>query len=581
MEVLTVEHLSFTYPQASSPALEDVGFALAPGEFVTLCGATGSGKSTLLRLLKRELSPRGEQSGRILLCGEPADSLPPRQAARTVGFVMQQPEQQLVTDRVWHELAFGLENLGLPRELIARRVAETAGYFGIADWYDREVDTLSGGQKQLLCLAAAVAMQPALLLLDEPTARLDPIAASAFFDTLRRLNRDLSVTVLLSEHRLEQALPLSDRMLVLEGGRLREDGAPRRVIPRLAGSPALLRAMPAAARLGAALGAAECPLTVREGREWLGRHCIPPAGGTDSSAAPAVNPDAPAAPAAGSSASAPAAAPGACAPAGFSGARRESAALELREVWFRYEKQTPDVLRGLSLTVRQGEIFCVLGGNGSGKTTALGVAAGLLRPYGGGVRVFGRRLRAYPGQSLYRGCLALLPQDVQTVFLRNTVREELADAGTDASALPFDLGRLLDRHPYDLSGGEQQLLALARVLASSPRLLLLDEPTKGLDAGARENLIGILRDLRNAGMTVVAVTHDVDFAALCADRCALFFRGQTVSEGTPEAFFSENRFYTTAASRITRGYFDRVVTVEQAIARCAACLRREAADADD
>ncbi|MCR5681360.1 MAG: energy-coupling factor ABC transporter ATP-binding protein, partial [Clostridiales bacterium] len=246
--------------------------------------------------------------------------------------------------------------------------------------------------------------------------------------------------------------------------------------------------------------------------------------------------------------------------------REEAApALQFSDVWFRYDRNAPDVLRGLTLTVREGECYAILGGNGSGKTTALSAAAGILRPYAGQIRVYGKKLRDWRNQSLYRDCLAMLPQDVQTVFLCNSVREELAEAGADPASLPFDLSSLLNRHPYDLSGGEQQLVALGKVLAAKPRLLLLDEPTKGLDAGMKERLLGLLGDLRRSGMTIVAVTHDVEFAAVFADRCALFFRGEAVSTGTPRELFSKNSFYTTAAARMTRGFYDGAVTVEDAV----------------
>ena len=535
MALVSVENLSFTYAGASSAALRDVSFAVEAGEFAAICGPTGCGKSTLLRLLKREIAPRGERSGRILLDGEEQDALDPLRSAAAVGFVMQKPEEQIVTDKVWHELAFGLENLGMPQGEIAARVAETAAYFGIEDWFEQSTATLSGGQKQILNLAGVIVMEPALLLLDEPTAQLDPIAASEFIAALRRLNRELGLTVLIVEHRLEEIVPAADRLIVMEDGRVTDSGRPSDVIGRMRGTP-LCTAMPAAAQLWQMTGGAggdPCPLDVRGGRQYLTRNFA-------NRIRSLPIPETP--------------------------EREEAApALQFSDVWFRYDRNAPDVLRGLTLTVREGECYAILGGNGSGKTTALSAAAGILRPYAGQIRVYGKKLRDWRNQSLYRDCLAMLPQDVQTVFLCNSVREELAEAGADPASLPFDLSPLLDRHPYDLSGGEQQLAALGKVLAAKPRLLLLDEPTKGLDAGMKERLLGLLGDLRRSGMTIVAVTHDVEFAAVFADRCALFFRGEAVSTGTPRELFSKNSFYTTAAARMTRGFYDGAVTVEDAV----------------
>ena len=535
MEILAVEDLSFTYPQCSSPAVRDVSLRLERGEFAVLCGATGSGKSTLLRMLKRELVPNGEMSGRVTFCGLPLGELSPADSASRIGFVMQRPEQQIVTDKVWHELAFGLENLGVPQDEIARRTAETASYFGIINWYGSDTAELSGGQKQLLNLAAVLVMQPELLILDEPTAQLDPIAASDFIATLRRLNQDFGITILLAEHRLEEVIPVCDRLIIMENGGISANGSPREVIASLRERPELLCGMPAASRLYAALdGRGECPLTVREGRDYI-------ASGFRNEIRSLPVPE-----------------------------RTSSGetALEFRDVFFRYEKNSPDVLSGLSLKIMSGELFCILGGNGSGKTTALSAAAGILRPYCGDIRIFGKKQKDYRNRSLYRECLAMLPQDVQTVFLRNTVREELDEVGADLSALPYDLSHLLDKHPYDLSGGEQQLTALAKVLAAKPKLLLLDEPTKGMDAATKQGIADVLKKLRDSGITVVSVTHDVEFAALCADRCAMFFGGQIVSAGAPEEFFTANTFYTTAVSRMTRGIFDRTAVLSDAVELC-------------
>lgn len=525
MELLTVENLTFTYPDCSIPAIENLSFSVNAGEFTVVCGATGSGKSTLLRLLKPELTPLGEKTGRISY----------KKAPCIIGFVMQNPQQQIVTDKVWHELAFGLENMGIPQETIARRIAEMASYFGIESWYDMRVSQLSGGQKQLLNLAAVMVMNPDVLILDEPTAQLDPIATSDFIATLKKLNNDFSLTVIIVEHRLEELIPICDKLMVLEQGTILAQGAPRKVIAKLQDREELLYAMPTAARLYHMLSAdGTCPLTVREGRAFVERNFSNRMRMLPQEAY----------------------------------AHSDRCALEFRNVYFRYAKSSADVLQDLTFKVYENEIYCILGGNGSGKTTSLCVAASFLQPYSGTIRVFDKKVKEYKNQSLYKGALAVLPQDVQTVFLKNTVAEELADGGVDVQRLPFDLSALYEKHPYDLSGGEQQLVALAKVLATRPKLLLLDEPTKGLDAYKKQQMIAILKQLKASGVTVVVVTHDVEFTALCADRCGLFFRGSIVSEGVPAEFFSENSFYTTAASRMTKGYYDKAVTVEQVAALC-------------
>lgn len=540
MEILALSHLTFTYPACSEPTLRDISFSLHRGEFAVLCGATGSGKTTLLRMLKRELTPLGERTGEVCFDGTSLAKLDAHTAAAAIGFVMQKPEQQIVTDKVWHELAFGLENLHIPHAEMQRRIAETASYFGIGQWYHRDTAGLSGGQKQLLNLASVLVMQPQLLILDEPTAQLDPIAASEFIRMLHRLCEDFGLTILMTEHRTEEAVPLCDRLLVMERGALIADGAPQETITALRSCPEILCGMPAAARLFTELGGSSvCPLTVRDGRQFIESHY-----GNHIRSLPESphQPD-------------------------------SKPALELHDVWFRYERGGEDILRGMELTVRTGEIFCLLGGNGSGKSTTLAVCAGLHRPYSGSIRIFGKPLRSYKNQSLYRECLALLPQDVQTVFLMETVRAELAACG--AAEPPFDMTALLDRHPYDLSGGEQQIAALARVLAAKPRLLLLDEPTKGMDAAMKQHMIRILHDLREQGVTIVIVTHDIEFAAACADRCAMCFDGSIAAAGDPVAFFSGNSFYTTAVSRMTRGWFDGAVTVGQAAALCRANGKKE------
>ena len=535
MEILKVENLSFAFPGAAQPVLHDVSFRMKAGDFLALIGATGSGKSTLMRLLKRELTPIGSMQGCVYYNGVAQQELSERVSACEIGYVMQRPEQQIVTDKVWHELAFGLENLGLPQSVIRRRVAEMASYFGISDWFERDVSELSGGQKQLLNLAAVMVMQPKILLLDEPTSQLDPIAAADFLNTVSKLNREMGVGVILIEHRLEAVLPVADRVLVLEDGTLQLDLPPAQACERLRSHPVLLDAMPGAVRLFHAVnGAGDCPITVREGRRFLREYF-----GNDVRSLPEAT-----------------------------ASRSDETVLEFKNVYFRYGREYPDVLKGLNLQVRKGEIFCFLGANGSGKSTLLKLCAGLCRPYSGSIRIFGKKIQQYRGQALYRDCVALLPQDPQTVFLKSSVRDELREVHADPSALPYSLEHLMERHPYDLSGGEQQLVALAKVLASRPQILLLDEPTKGVDSHAQTAVLEVLRRLKAEGITILLVTHDVEFAARCADRCALFFRGEIVSEDAPARFFDENSFYTTSANRICRGWYEGVATVEDAAELC-------------
>ena len=534
MEILRVEDLKFAYRiSPGKQALDGVSFTLDRGDLLCVCGATGGGKSTLLKMLKKELAPSGEKSGRVLICGKSPDEMSERESAATVGFVMQRPEQQIVTDKVWHELAFGLENLAVPQKEIRRRVSEIAGYFGIESWFEMNTDELSGGQKQLLNLAAVMVMQPEILVLDEPTAQLDPIAASNFIATVVKLNRELALTVVIVEHRLEDIIPVSDKLLVLEEGKVRAFGQTRECVGELIGDERLLKSMPAAVRIFAATQgkavskhkdpnkesftgkiSAEVPMDVCEGRSYIEDNFS-----NEIRSELVAEADAP----------------------------DGEYALEFKEVYLRYSKEGADVLRGMDLKVRKGEIFCILGGNGAGKSTAVSAAAGLVRPYSGQIKVFGKKLKEYRGQELYRNCVAMLPQDVQTVFTEDSID---------------------GRHPYDLSGGEQQLAALKIVLETDPRLLILDEPTKGIDVYAAEQMGKKLRELADSGVTVVIVTHDVEFAARLADRCALLFNGEITSCDSAKEFFAGNYFYTTAANRMTRGFYDGVVTAEDAVRLC-------------
>ena len=266
-----IQDLTFSYPGANRPTLSGVNLTIEKGEYVVLCGKSGSGKTSLLRHLKSVLTPYGSRSGQVLFDGTPLEQVSQYDQSRKIGFVMQNPDEQLVTDKVWHELAFGLENLGVHQKTIRLRVAEMASYFGLQDWFDREVATLSGGQKQLLNLASIMAMQPQVLILDEPTSQLDPIAASDFLNTVRKINIELGTTIIITEHRLEDIYHSADRVVVMEEGRVIASDGPRQVGSLLwqQNSP-MFAALPTPTRVFYQSGAeGACPLTVREGRSWL------------------------------------------------------------------------------------------------------------------------------------------------------------------------------------------------------------------------------------------------------------------------------------------------------------------------
>ena len=539
-----IQNLTFSYPTAKGKrSLDDVNLSIGKGEYVVLCGKSGSGKTTLLRQLKSVLAPHGKRSGEILFNGVSLDKVSQRDQSAKIGYVMQNPDDQIVTDKVWHELAFGLESLGCDQKTMRARVAEMACYFGIQDWFHREVANLSGGQKQLLNLASIMAMQPEVLILDEPTSQLDPIAASDFLNTVRKINMELGTTVIITEHRLEDIFPYADRAIVMDGGKVIADDTPRNIGKLLYQQKNdMFTAMPTPVRVFyGAEGEGDCPLTVRDGRNWLSREYTSPQ--YNGMPIPQLDDEV------------------------------ENAALTLKELWFRYEKDSPDVLRGVSAEVPVGSLYAIVGGNGAGKSTTLKTVCGICRPYRGKVKVFGKPVEKYKSSELFGGCLAMLPQDPKSLFVKKTVREDLAEMTKDTAKIAqvaaiCEIEALLDSHPYDLSGGEQQRSALAKVLLTEPKLLLLDEPTKGIDSFFKEKLADILCKLKEDGITIVMVSHDVEFCAKYADQVSMFFDGQILTTDTPRRFFGANSFYTTAANRMSRHIFRNAVTAEDVIDLC-------------
>lgn len=458
---LAYDDVTFRYPGSRGDVLSGVSMAVPAGAFALLVGGTGSGKSTLLSLAKPQIAPAGDRAGQVRVFGRPVDDLDGA-AACEVGYVFQDPDNQIVCDSVWHEMAFGLENLGTPQGEMRRRVAEASYFFGMGPWFHSDTDALSGGRKQLLALASTLVMQPRVLLLDEPTAQLDPIAARNFLHALFRVNRELGCTVVVATHEPELMADYATCAFELVDGAVREVES---------------------------LGRFKCEATLAE----RGALC---------------------------DANAP-------------------AAVSARGAWFRYGRDDDWVLRGLDLEVRQGEVHALVGGNGCGKSTLLALIAGTRRAQRGEVR------SAISAK-------AMLPQDPKALFAEERVDEELMEwahiggyGADEVQAMMGELG-LADRaglHPYDLSGGQRQMLALGKLLLVHPRLLLLDEPTKGLDRTARERVAGMIEAARRDGVTVIVSTHDLAFVRRVADRVSLMFDGELACTEPVGEFFRNNLFY--------------------------------------
>lgn len=562
MALFEIKDLNFSYPDAGVPAIQKINFSIEQGEFMVICGKSGCGKTTLLRHFKTVMTPYGKREGEILFEGQPLEEISVRKQSAEIGYVLQSPDNQIVTDKVWHELAFGVENLGYDQQTIRLRVAEMASFFGIQNWFSKNVEELSGGQKQLLNLASVMAMQPKVLVLDEPTSQLDPIAASEFLSTIRKINLDLGITVIIIEHRLEEVFPMADKVLVLEDGKQTFFDTPRMVGKELADHDLFL-AMPSPVQIYNKTGQeGVCPLTVCEGRNWLEEHYK----GQEEIKEEVKYPE-----------------------KKRKNLSKKEAVISVKEVWFRYEKEGKDIVRDLSLQVKKGELFCILGGNGTGKSTTLSLLSGIHRPYRGKIFLQGRDIRKISEKELFHHFLGVLPQNPQSLFVGNTVEEDLWEMVNNLSPLKrkehkekieqvvedTEIGHLLHMHPYDLSGGEQQRAALAKVLLLEPEILLLDEPTKGLDGFYKSKLAGIFKILQEKGITILMVSHDIEFCASYADTCAMFFDGAVVTACDSREFFTGNSFYTTAANRMARHIFPDAVTVKDVIESCRRNRRQE------
>ncbi len=537
MEIIKIRNLSFTFEGREKAVLNNIDFNIKKGEFAVLYGPSGCGKTTLLRLIKKEMNPEGKISGSILYKGINISKLDRKTSASEIGYVMQNPDSQIITDKVWHEIAFGLESLGHNRDFIRRRTAEISSFFGINSWYRKETYKLSGGQKQLLNLAAVMAISPEVILLDEPVSQLDPFAARTFISMIERLNRELGITVIMAEHNLENIFSIANSLTVIDSGRVIYSGAPVNCAKALSCNSKIIKGLPVYAQFHSMLKFNEpCPLNICEASNMIRKNF--------SNKIDAIEDK-------------------------NNKINFENKIIELKNICFRYEKNGPDILYALNMSVNKGEIYGIVGGNGSGKSTLLSVITGQNTPYSGKILINGKKIKSFSG-------IAVLPQNPVTVFTGETIEEDFqwyanylrmdkSDKRIKNLINDLDLTEILNSHPYDLSGGECQKAAIAKILMKDPDIILLDEPTKGIDAWSKEKLIQILRNLAEGGKTIIIVTHDNEFAAEIADRCALLFDREIISQDNTREFFSSNEFYTTCAKNMTRGFYKNAVTLKDII----------------
>lgn len=552
MEILTLEDVSFTYPDVKEKALEHVSMGVKKGEFVVVCGPSGCGKTTLLRLLKKELAPVGEQSGTITYAGKSLDDWDDRTLIEEIGFVFQDPDNQIVMDEVMQEIVFAMENLGYSQFEMRKRVAEMVHFFGMEQLLEEKPSSLSGGQKQMLNLLSVLLLKPKVLLLDEPTSQLDPVAAKDLIIMLERLNKEMGMTIIIVEHRLEELFAIADRVIMLEDGTVAYEGTSRDVIHAVhtTEDPIFTSYIPSVARLYLAKEPSpkesDIPLTVKDSQMWI--TSLPLNEQEVKEPLPTTE-------------------------------RKEESYLSIKQAYFQYERQGKMVLRNLSLDIYKGDYFALVGGNGSGKTTLLKLCIGMIKAKRGTATLERKPVHTLRGKDLYEQ-IAYLPQNPQTYFMQDTIEKEM-NGVVQQHQLPngpekieqmmeaFGISNLRHRHPYDCSGGELQRAALACMLLGKPAILFVDEPTKGLDPMAKENFANILNDLHHEGITIVMVTHDIEFAAKHAHRCAMMFDGQIAVDGTPDHLFKGNYFYTTTMNRATKDSRQKeVLTLEEALETC-------------
>ena len=599
--IIQIRDMTFAYAEGDEPVLSDINIDIGSGEFVIIMGSSGSGKTTLLKMLKRNMIPAGRYSGRVYIYGKEADKLTDRENAAGIGYVSQDPDNQIVTDKVWHELAFGLENLGMDNVTIRKKVAEMSEYFGITGWYDREVSKLSGGQKQILNLASVMVMQPGILLLDEPTANLDPLAAIRFLDVVKRINQELGVTVVMVEHNLEHIYADADRIIAIDKGRVAANSSPKKAAADIiAAGSFLIEGLPVASRLYSGYNkkngnsvvsynnvnidsnnkdnhilSDEIPLTVKEGRRWYvnykkvyGKDITKDKDKINNFAGKSIIND-------------KVIKKDVLEEDNITGNKNkkrigfikknnlenkssrkntdniENTVCQLKNVSYSYNKKLPYIIDGVDVSFKEGRITAILGGNGAGKSTMLKLIAGIIKPV--------------CGKIISNKIIIMLPQDPKAVFTEVSVEEELAEVLMDKgngiyNNMPmedkreiveqiieeFGLNDIRKNNPYDISGGQQEKLAIAKVLLLKPEVLLLDEPTNGLDPYFKKTLGKLLKKINADGVTIIIVSHDLEFVDSFCDDVIMLFDRKVAAQDSTHKFLRDNMFYTTNYYRIIK-----------------------------
>lgn len=499
-----IENFSFTYPEEGT-VIKNISFGVNEGDFVVISGKSGCGKTTLLKHLKPSLKPKGEVDGLVILNEEIEND------DTKIGFVFQDPNDQIVMDKVWHEIAFGLENIAIPLKQMKRRVGEIVNYFNLQNIINKDTQSLSGGEKQLVNLASVMVMNPKVILLDEATAQLDPVNREEFIKILKQINDDFNVTIVFVEHQLEGLLNVANRLIVMDEGKIVIDNDIKSAVSEMLAKEIFVESLPNYVRISSLTD--ELCLSVKEARNALFDF-------DDFDIKDIEDVD-------------------------------TGILMEIRDLNFGHDDV---VLKNLDLDIKQNEILSIVGANGSGKSTFLRCIADLVK-FQGKITKVG-----------YVDKIGYLPQDPTTLFLSDKVIDDLLAVDESMKSVELQLNNLgisdlKEKHPFDLSGGQKQLVALAKVLLTKPQLLLLDEPTKGIDAFSKEHLAALIRGL-SKHMTIVVASHDLEFVAKISDRVAMIFNGQMESVDTMRQFFSNNIFYTTTINKIMRQNNSEVVLLE-------------------